>query len=61
MHNYAYWREVFLGKFTSELETFVDILEKRLLPSFDDIEEEARRQSEEAWDAFMASPGAWCS
>jgi hypothetical protein len=56
MHNHAYWREVFLGKFTRELGNVRRYSGKARAAELDRIEEEARRQSEEAWDAFMAAP-----
>jgi hypothetical protein len=55
--NHRFWSSYFRSEFVPQLRAMVDVLEKRLLPAFAGIEEEAERVSEEAWDAFMSSPG----
>ena len=54
--SHHYWTKVFRDEFSVQLSAIVDTLEKRLLPSFTDIEKEAEAISQEAWDGFMSAP-----
>ena len=54
--NHHFWSDYFRREFVPQLRAIVDALEKRLLPAFAGIEEEAEAVSQQAWDAFMSSP-----
>ena len=56
MFNGSFWAGYFRGEFTPQLRAILEVLEKRLLPGFAGIEQEAEKLSQEAWDAFMAAP-----
>lgn len=55
---HLWWATFFREAFIKQLEVFRDSLQNRLLASFDDIEEEANKVTEEAWRRFgeSASP-----
>jgi len=55
--NHRFWASYFHSEFEPQLRATVEVLEKRLLPAFAGIEQEAEKASEEAWDAFMSMPG----
>jgi hypothetical protein len=57
MDNHTYWQRVFRSQFVKEARALMDALERRVLPGFTDIEEESERISNQAYDAFMSSPG----
>ena len=45
-----------LHRYKSELNVIVGALEDRLLPSFDDISEEADKAAEHAWNEYISRP-----
>jgi len=57
---HLWWASFFRESFIKQFELFRDSLQKRLLASFEDIEEEANKVTEEAWSRFgtTASPDA---
>lgn len=56
MLNHTFWAYYFRQEFVPQLQALVDVLEKRLLPAFANIEEEAEKASQEAWEASMSAP-----
>lgn len=55
--NHHFWCSYFRREFVPQLQAIVEVLEKRTLPAFSGIEQEAERVSAEAWDAFMSALG----
>jgi hypothetical protein len=55
--SHLFWTGFFRREFVPQLHAIVDVLEKRTLPAFAGIEQEAEAVSEEAWEAFMSGPG----
>ena len=56
LFNGGFWAGYFRREFSPQLRAMLEALEKRLLPGFAGIEQEAERVTEEAWDAFMETP-----
>ncbi len=56
MFNGSFWAGYFRREFTPQLRAILEVLERRLLPGFSDIEQEAEKVSEEVWKAFMSAP-----
>jgi len=54
--NHTYWRGVFLRTFCKEIHTLVEVLEQRVLPGFNSIEQESEKITSDAWDSFMSAP-----
>jgi hypothetical protein len=54
--SHLFWTRVFKREFSPQLSAIVEALEKRMLPAFGGIEEEAEAVSQEAWEAFMSAP-----
>ena len=52
-----FWTRLFLTEFAPQINAIVDVLEKRLLPNFEGIEEESERIAKEAEERFMSMPG----
>lgn len=48
---------IFRGEFCPQISAMVDVLEKRLLPAFHDIDKEAETVSNDKWERFMSRPG----
>ncbi|MCU1302008.1 MAG: hypothetical protein JWQ87_2292 [Candidatus Sulfotelmatobacter sp.] len=48
---------VFRREFAPQVRAIVETLEKRMLPAFAGIEDEAETVVEKAWDALMSAPG----
>ena len=55
--SHLFWIGFFRREFVPQPHAIVDVLEKRTLPAFAGIEQEAETVSEEAWEAFMSGPG----
>lgn len=55
--NALFWGRYFQAEFVPQIKAIADILEKRVLPAFENIEEESKRISEETWERFMSMPG----
>jgi hypothetical protein len=55
--SHHFWNRFFLQEFVPQLRAIVEVLEKRTLPAFAGIEQEAEAVSEEIWEAFMSAPG----
>jgi len=55
--NALFWSRYFQAEFVPQIKAIADALEKRVLPGFENIEEESKRVSEDAWEAFMSMPG----
>ena len=53
---YQLWSEIFRTEFVPQLGAVSEALEKRMLPAFDGIDEEAHAVTEKAWNDFMAMP-----
>lgn len=49
-----FWTRHFARRYIPQLEALVQALETRVLPQFEDIDGQAERVSQEAWDSFMA-------
>jgi hypothetical protein len=54
--NQLFWSRFFEQEFVPQLRAIADALEKRTLPAFSGIGEEAEKVSEEVWEAFMSAP-----
>jgi len=52
-----FWSSRFERLFCKPVALFVEVVERRLLPSFDNIEEEAEAVAKEAWESLMSYPG----
>jgi hypothetical protein len=55
--NHHFWKRAFQRDFVPQLRGIVDAVERRLLPAFETIGDEADAVADEAWEAFMSSPG----
>lgn len=55
MFSGGFWVNHFRREFTPQLRVILEVLERRLLPGFADIEQEAEKVSEEVWEAFMSA------
>jgi hypothetical protein len=55
--NHHFWAHYFRSEFAPQLSAMVEVLEKRLLPAFANIEAEAEQVPQAEWDAAMSSPG----
>lgn len=55
--NALFWSRPFQAEFVPQIKAIADALEKRVLPGFENIEEESKRVSEDTWKAFMSMPG----
>lgn len=47
---------MFKKEFRPQINALADVLEKRLLPTFDNVEEEAENIAENTWEEFMSMP-----
>jgi hypothetical protein len=56
MFNHHFWAGYFRRRFAPQLRAIFEVLEKRTLPAFDSIQQEAEKLSAEAWDGFMSAP-----
>ncbi|WP_434668014.1 hypothetical protein P5W99_36580 [Paraburkholderia sp. A3BS-1L] len=56
MHNALFWRGYFERMFKPHLERTLQVLEKRLIPTFDGIEAEATAVREKTYEDLMAMP-----
>ncbi|WP_027820662.1 hypothetical protein [Paraburkholderia bannensis] len=56
MHNELFWSGYFRRMFQPHLERTLQVLETRLLPTFDDIEAEAKAIEEKAYADLMSLP-----
>jgi hypothetical protein len=54
MLGHHFWSRVFKEEFVPQLRAIYEVLERRTLPAFDDIDREAATISEKAWDGFMS-------
>jgi hypothetical protein len=50
LHNATFWRDYFQRMFKSHLERMLEVLEHRLLPTFNDIEAEATAFQEKTYN-----------
>jgi hypothetical protein len=57
MRNNLFWATKFKEEFVSQMEIFWDSVEKRILPAFDGIQEEAESLQKETWNSFAVSAG----
>ena len=59
VHDPRYWQRHFQSQFVPALNLLVEVLERRLLPTFreSDINHEAEAVADEAWESFMSMPG----
>ncbi len=55
--NALFWERFFQAEFIPQIKAIVDTLEKRVLPGFENIEEESEQVSKETWERFMSMPG----
>lgn len=55
--NAYYWERYFQAEFSPQLDAIIDTLENRILPGFDEIEEESKKATQDMWEAFMISAG----
>ena len=55
--NALFWARYFQAEFVPQIRAITDALEKRVLPGFENIEEESNQVSEETWKKFMSMPG----
>lgn len=56
MHNASFWRRYFESMFKSHLERTLQVLEQRLLPTFDGIEAEATTLQEKTYNGLTSMP-----
>lgn len=56
MHNAKFWRRYFGTTFKPHLERTLQVLEQRLLPSFDGIEAEATALREQTYQELLSTP-----
>ncbi|MCT7325022.1 hypothetical protein [Ralstonia mojiangensis] len=56
MYNVSFWRRYFQSMFKSHLERTLQVLEQRLLPTFDGIEAEAAALQEKTYNELMSMP-----
>jgi len=56
MHNALFWRSYFQSMFKPHLERTLQVLEQRLLPTFDGIEAEATALQERTWNDLITGP-----
>jgi hypothetical protein len=56
LFNGSLWAGYFRSEFDPQLRAILEVLERRLLPAFAGIEQEAEKVSQDAWDAFMEAP-----
>lgn len=56
MHNASFWRRYFQSMFKPHLERTLQVLECRLLPTFDGIEAEATAVQERTYNELMSMP-----
>ncbi|MGE8451064.1 MAG: hypothetical protein ACN6OP_10690 [Pseudomonadales bacterium] len=56
MHNASFWRRYFQSMFKSHLERTLQVLEQRLLPTFDGIEAEATALQEKTYNELVSMP-----
>ena len=52
----TFWSRYFKRECIPQVHALVEILERRLLPQFDRINEEADSKANEAWETFMRQP-----
>jgi hypothetical protein len=55
--NHQFWRRRFRSNFHRQLELVVHALEARLLPAYENLDDEAERATDEAWEQHMARSG----
>jgi hypothetical protein len=55
--NHPFWQRIFEKDFAQQLTELVQTLERRVLPGFDGIEDEAQAHSEELWRELSFTPG----
>jgi hypothetical protein len=56
MHNASFWRRYFQSMFTPHLERTLQVLEQRLLPTFEGIEAEATALQDKTYDELTSMP-----
>ena len=56
MYNASFWRRYFQSMFIPHLERTLQVLEHRLLPTFDGIEAEATALQEKTYSELMSMP-----
>lgn len=56
MHNALFWRRYFQSMFRPHLERTLQVLDQRLLPTFDGIESEATALQEKTYNDMMSMP-----
>lgn len=54
--SHPYWSQRFAQVNAKRMATMLEVLKVRLLPSFDDISDEADTKAQEAWDAMSSMP-----
>jgi hypothetical protein len=52
-----WWPSQLIEQFSSQVSATVDSIERRVLPTFEDIDQEAEKVAERAWERFMSLPG----
>lgn len=57
MLNHQFWGRHFQRVFAPHLSQLVEVLEQRLLPTFDDLDKEADSKASSEWDRLMHEPG----
>jgi len=55
--NALFWSRYFQAEFVPQITAIADALEKRILPGFENIEEESKQVADDTWKAFMSMPG----
>jgi hypothetical protein len=56
MHSASFWRRYFPSMFKPHLEHMLQVLDQRLLPTFDRIESEATALQEKTYNDMMSMP-----
>ena len=54
--DHVFFDRIYKVEFSKQLSLLVEAFEKRVIPAFDGIEQEANKVAQKAWDDFMSSP-----
>ena len=55
--NRQYWEECYQKKLIKQISKFYEVIQNRIIPMFDNIEEEAQKVQDDEWGRICSSPG----
>lgn len=55
--NGGFWYDYFQEAFIKQISNFYEVIENRIIPTFDHIEEEAQKVENDEWERICTSPG----